>query len=173
MIGGEAMDLGGLLGRMMPDAIALVEHVLQQAQEQLTRDGALAVGGDGPSREVVVPAVDDRPARMIVNEDSSAVVDWTTPGHPAENFGHYKELVDRNSVLAAALGACDCWGHHIDCPVCDGIGGPGWALPDEQLFRSYVRPALNVVTNPSNSSTALGREAESYREEVGDVQYRT
>ena len=41
LIGGEAVDFGGLLGRMAPDAIALMGRVLKQAQEQLTRDGAI------------------------------------------------------------------------------------------------------------------------------------
>lgn len=146
------MDLGGLLERMVPVAIALVDRVLQQAQEQLTRDGAFAATGDTSPDELVAAALGKRLARMIVDEDSSAVVD-STAGFPADELSHYEELIDRNSVLAAALGACDCWGQLVNCPFCDGVGGPGWALPDERLFASYVRPALSAVTNPSGSST--------------------
>ena len=162
------MDLGGLVGRMAPDAIALIERVLEQAQKQLTRDGAAAGGGTSPD-EVVATALGNRLARMILNEDSSAVEDWPTVSFAADELSHYEELVDRNSVLAAALGACDCWGQHVSCPFCDGVGGPGWALPDERLFASYVGPALSAVTNSSGSSTVPGRQAQSRRKEDGNV----
>ena len=154
VIGGEAaVDLGGLLGRMLPDVIAFVERVLEQAQEQLTRDGAFAATRDTSPDEVVATALGNRLARMIVNGDSSEMADWPTVSFRADKLSYYEELIDRNGVLAAALGACDCWGQHVNCPVCDGVGGPGWALPDEQLFTSYVRPALSAATNPSGSST--------------------
>jgi hypothetical protein len=149
------MDLSGLLGRMLPDAIALVERALQQAQEQLTRDGsAVGVGGDSSPDDMVAIALGNRLARMIVNEDSSAMEDWPMASSSADELSHYEELLDRNSVLAAALGACDCWGQHMNCPFCEGVGGPGWALPDERLFASYVRPALSVVTNPNGLSNS-------------------
>jgi hypothetical protein len=167
-VGGEAMDLGGLLGRMVPDAIALAERVLQQTQEQLARDGAAAGDQTSPD-EIVATALVNRLARMIDNKDSSAVEDWPTAGFAADEVSDYEELAERNSVLAAALGACDCWGQHLNCPFCDGLGGPGWALPDERLFASYVRPALSVVTNPSGSSTVPGSEAQSRRKEDGNV----
>jgi hypothetical protein len=144
------MDLGGLLGRIVPDAIVLVERVLLQAQEQLTRDGA---AGDISPDEVVVTALGNRLAQMFVDEDASAVRDWSAAGLEGDELSHYEELVDRNSVMAAALGACDCWGQYVSCPFCDGLGGPGWTLPDERLFASYVRPAL-AIRNISGSSTA-------------------
>jgi hypothetical protein len=153
VIGGEAVDLDGLLGRMVPDAIALVERVLQQAQEQMMRDGGFAVDGDTSPKEVIAAALGNGLARMIVNQDSSAVADWPTARFQSAHVRHYEELVDRNSVLASALGACDCWGHHVDCRVCGGVGGPGWTLPDEQLFTSYVGPALHAVMSPDRSST--------------------
>ena len=54
----------------------------------------------------------------------------------------HEELVDRNLILAAALGACDCWGTVPDCRVCSGAGGSGWADPEPALFAEYVAPAL-------------------------------
>jgi hypothetical protein len=156
------MDFSGLLGRMMPDAIALTERVLQQVQEQLVRDDAFAAGSDTSPKEVLATALGNRLARMIRGDDSSAVEDWPMAGSSADELSYYEELVNRNSILAAALGACDCWGQNVDCPVCDGVGGPGWAVPDDQLFASYVRPALNGVTNLSSSSTVVGREAERH-----------
>jgi CDGSH-type Zn-finger protein len=143
------MDVVGLLGRVLPDAIVLVERVLQQAQEQLKPDGA---AGDMSPHEVVVTALGNRLARMISDGGSSAVEDWPATDVEVHALGHYEELVDTNSVLAAALGACDCWGRDVNCPFCDGTGGPGWALPDERLFASFVRPALES-RNLSGSST--------------------
>jgi hypothetical protein len=55
----------------------------------------------------------------------------------------YNELVHRNSMVAAALGACDCWGERANCPLCNGVGSPGWLPPDENLFEIYVRPVVH------------------------------
>jgi hypothetical protein len=167
-VGGEAMDVVGLLGRIVPDAIMLVERVLQHAQEQLT-DGS--PGGDGSPDEVVVAALGNRLAQMF-SDDGSGVGEWPGTGTNADDLSHYEELVDRNSVLAAALGACDCWGHHQSCPFCDGIGGPGWTVPDERLFASYVRPAL-AVRNISAATLSPNSETQSRRKEGRDVQHFT
>ena len=59
---------------------------------------------------------------------------------------NYEELAERNSALAAALGACDCWGEQDFCDVCHGNGRPGWMLPDRRLFSYFVRPAINVLS---------------------------
>jgi len=163
------MDFTGLLGRMMPDAIALVERVLQQAQEQLARDGAFAADGNTSAKEIVAAALGNRLARMIVNDDSYLVEDWLRASSPAGELSSYEELADRNCVLAAALGACDCWGQRVNCPFCDGVGGPGWILPDERLFANYVHPALNAISNLGGSSTVTGREAKSHGKEGEDV----
>jgi hypothetical protein len=55
----------------------------------------------------------------------------------------YNELVHRNSMVAAALGACVCWGDRPNCPLCNGVGSPGWLPPDENLFGIYVRPVVH------------------------------
>jgi hypothetical protein len=55
----------------------------------------------------------------------------------------YNELVHQNSVVAAALGACDCWGERANCPLCKGVGSPGWMPADENLFDIYVRPVVH------------------------------
>jgi hypothetical protein len=168
MIGGEAVDLGSLLGRVVPEAMVFVERVLQQTQEQLTRNGAFPADGQVSPDQVVITALGNRLARIILNEDSSVAEDWPTVGSLADELSHYEELVDRNSVLAAALGACDCWGQYVSCPFCNGVGGPGWTLPDERLFASYVRPALRSATYPNGSSTLLEHEAQSRRKEGRD-----
>ena len=168
VLGGEAVDLGGLLGRLAPDAIALVDRVFQQAQEQLNRDGAYAAAAVRSPDELVTAALGKQLARMIADGDSSSMGN-STAGIRADELSHYEELVDRNSALAAALGACDCWGQLANCPFCSGVGTPGWIIPDEQLFKSYVRPALSAVANPSASSTVQERQAQSHQKEGEDV----
>lgn len=46
-----------------------------------------------------------------------------------------------DAQFAAACGACACFGSP-HCTVCGGEGRPGWQVPDENLFRMYVAPAL-------------------------------
>src|SRR3954454_4633287 len=96
VIGGGNVEIDGLLGRLIPEAIPLGDRMLQQVREQLTGDGAFS---DGP----VSPA----------------------SGLGTDALSHYDDLIDRNSILAAALGACDCWGQDRNCPICDGRGGSG------------------------------------------------
>jgi hypothetical protein len=55
----------------------------------------------------------------------------------------YNELFHRNAAVAAALGACDCWGERANCPLCNGEGSPGWVPPDESLFAIYVGPVVH------------------------------
>lgn len=43
--------------------------------------------------------------------------------------------------LAAALGACACFGY--GCRRCHGEGKPGWCAPDEDEFHEFVAPLLS------------------------------
>jgi hypothetical protein len=66
-------------------------------------------------------------------------------------------LVDRNVLLAAALGACDCWGEQPSCPECGGQGAAGWIPPDPDLYGEYVAPAVLRASprgTPSGTGTA-------------------
>ncbi|WNG53470.1 hypothetical protein F0U59_00715 [Archangium gephyra] len=53
----------------------------------------------------------------------------------------YASIAERNAALAAACGACTCFGEP-HCLDCGGEGKPGWQRPDESLFRQYVAPVL-------------------------------
>ena len=74
---------------------------------------------------------------------------------------------DRNIVLAAALGACECWGHDPACALCGGAGSSGWTEPDEDLYTEYVRPAVqrelsgggpaSISSRPNPDGAAGGR----------------
>ena len=74
------------------------------------------------------------------------------PGY--ESVAH-DALVDRNVVLAAALGACECWGEDNGCPDCGGAGAAGWVPPDPELYAEYVAPAVRRTSPggpPTNTS---------------------
>jgi hypothetical protein len=56
-----------------------------------------------------------------------------------------KLLRERNDLFAAAVGACClCWGQDLNCRSCRGRGGPGFCIPDEELFEDYVVPAIHT-----------------------------
>lgn len=54
-------------------------------------------------------------------------------------------LHERNREIAAALGACPCFGMVRRCSECGGRGNPGWVAPDEELFLAYVGPVLEAL----------------------------
>ncbi len=78
-------------------------------------------------------------------------------------------LVDRNVLLSAALGACDCWGEDAGCAVCGGKGAAGWVPPDPELYAEYVTPAIRRTapdapptdTDPEGSAVPRHRGAPS------------
>lgn len=63
-------------------------------------------------------------------------------------LAQYEVLLDRNALLARALGACECWGEDEHCRICRGEGIPGWCLPDSRLFSIFVRPAIRALRPP-------------------------
>lgn len=75
--------------------------------------------------------------RLATEPAGSRPVTVVQPGPaPADEAG------DLVVVLAAALGACACWGHDPGCAVCAGRGGSGWRDPDLELYAEYVAPAV-------------------------------
>ena len=72
----------------------------------------------------------------------------------------HQALVDRNLLVAAALGACECWGNDLECPLCCGVGTPGWRPPDPQLYEDYVTPAVarRPGTEGTNDDRGMARQ---------------
>jgi hypothetical protein len=136
------MDLSALLGRGLGDRLAFAERIVSEAIDRLADDPAFAAG-DGTAGERIAVALGNRLARLVLDEES-----WSA---------RYTDLVDRNLTLAAALGACDCWGENVDCETCAGDGRPGWLPPEPGLFAKYVKPvaskaaraAATITTHPS------------------------
>jgi hypothetical protein len=125
--------LGDVLDRLVSDPRALAELVLVRLLKQAVGEEALASHAEEPPEELIASVLGDRLTRIFAPEDP--------PGEPAD----IAALVERDSALAAALGACDCWGQDSDCPTCGGAGGPGWAQPDALLFARHVQPAVRVA----------------------------
>jgi hypothetical protein len=129
------MDLAALLGRGLTDHLALAERVVAQVVERVAAEGTFDAGDETPA-ERIAAALGNRLARLVLDEESSA--------------SRYEELVERNIMLASALGACDCWGENTDCPICDGEGRAGWLPPEPQLFATYVQPVARALARPAH-----------------------
>jgi hypothetical protein len=140
----QAMDLNALLGRGMVDPAVLGERLFEEFQDRLTSSEIFANISAEPPEELLATAFGNWLAGIIDNESSTA----STPTAGRSRADRIcKELADRNVVLAAALGACNCcWGSNFDCPVCAGAGAPGWIQPEEQLYIAYVDPAIRAFT---------------------------
>ena len=124
---------------------------------------ALAYSGARPQEESSV-------SQLLGNEQvagwiGSQIVDFLRSGNAQHLFAdlqnvmsnvdgamtHYAELTERNAELAAALGACTCWGEFEYCETCHGEGASGWMRPEKEMFSLLVVPAL---VNLNRSKTA-------------------
>jgi len=165
------MNLGMPFDRVMIDPLGLVERILQQALDQLAQEGALASDGDRPPEELIATALGNRLAGLITSENSSPASRWPSQGRHADELVVYENLVDRNSLLAAAVGACDCWGEQVECQLCGGQGVPGWVVPDKELFACYVYPAVRAVSKRRASQIGAGRRTQNQRKEIGHAEH--
>lgn len=53
-----------------------------------------------------------------------------------------ESMTARNTFVAGALGACDCWGTDAGCERCGGRGAPGAYDPEPAAFELIVLPLL-------------------------------
>jgi hypothetical protein len=120
----ELEEVQSLLERVLPDPRGFAGRLLEQA---ITQYGQFAPRA-AATYYAAATAEDITPADTIIVAD-----EWTTEGPPA----------DIGVLLAAALGACECWGLLADCDLCQGHGSAGWTQPDSDLFEEFVRPAVD------------------------------
>ena len=103
------------------------------ACQQIVQDAVLqATGADATAYEAEDGTSDDRLAHWIGTQAVQLLTDGGGQGVVAEmnnlidyvntGMSHYGALAERNSELAAALGACTCWGEREDCEACGGVG---------------------------------------------------
>lgn len=64
-----------------------------------------------------------------------------------------QRLDERNQVVAAALGACNCWGLEADCPHCQGQGIAGTQEVNTTYFQDLVLPFFQKL-NAFNAHAA-------------------
>lgn len=116
----ELDEVVTLLERILPDPTAYGERLLQQVVLRWAES-------PGSSRTVVPgeASTGDPPLAPVEDDPTETAA---TP-------------TDVQTLLASALGACDCWGLQETCPTCGGDGFPGWSDPDVALFQEYVGPA--------------------------------
>jgi hypothetical protein len=138
----ELDEVQALLEHVLPDPGGYAQRLLLQA---MTRWGRAAGSGAAAS----YPGASAIYTTSVLNDvtmDETAVA----PERPTAD----EAPIDINMLLAAALGACDCWGLQTDCHICQGHGFTGWTQPDYELFAEFVRPAIEKLS----SSTGDGQE---------------
>jgi len=146
------MDFNGLL----LDSFTFAERVFQRVQTQI--QAQLSPGGDAEPK-----SLEELLSSVLANRLTPMVAEIDPLGRAAGEFGHpmadhpanapsaFAELLERDGILSAALGACVCWGKRADCPLCDGAGTPGWVRPDEHLYVTYVEPAVVAASGHHSS----------------------
>jgi hypothetical protein len=162
---GDVMNLGAVLTQAAIDPLALVQRTLQQALDQLAREGAMAGVPDRQPEELIATALGNRLARVIVSDRSPPSASWAPPDRRQRGVCMtYEDLVERNSVFAAAVGACDCWGEQVDCPYCGGAGVAGWVDPDDALLATYIYPAMRAAAARRPAIRAMSQVRDQRRD---------
>lgn len=130
----ELQEVQALLERVLPDPAGFAQRLALQVMTQW---------GQSAEPGAVYTAA--------TAEDITASATATTPDQRAAN----ETTVDTNILLAAALGACECWGLRAECGMCRGQGSSGWIQPEPDLFEEFVGPA---ITRLSGSCAADDRQ---------------
>jgi hypothetical protein len=118
----ELQEVQALLERVIPDPSGFAGRLLKQAMGQW-----------GP---VAAPTAT---AFYTATAEDYTATDAVIAPEPTAAYGR---PVDVNILLAAALGACECWGLQADCGLCQGQGAAGWFQPEADLFDEFIRPAI-------------------------------
>jgi len=151
----RTMDLHEVVGRVLVNPTELVERVLEPVRGELQRDGIVLPAGDAPPEQLLATTLGAWLAKRISSGRASQDEAPADVGDSEPTL--YHELINRNQVIAAALGACPCWGQGLDCRTCKGAGTPGWRAPDPQLFIEYVHPAVQAAMANSHTETTAER----------------
>jgi hypothetical protein len=121
----------------LEDVQALLERVLSEPRAFAGRLVQQAITEYGPFTEPAATAFYTAVAEDLTASETVIVPDeWSADETP----------LDTNALLAAALGACECWGLREACHMCQGRGSAGWAQPDTELFEEFVRPAISRLS---------------------------
>jgi hypothetical protein len=136
------------------------QRILEQALAKSPKLSTSLLNPDTDAREAyLAKVVGNGLAAMFEAEESSESYHSAVPARniSPDVAAHYEELLERNAVMASALGACDCWGDVGDCEICMGAGKPGWAMPNRRLFSTLIGPALRALKEASFARMTVSR----------------
>jgi hypothetical protein len=150
----ELDEVQALLEHVLPDPAGYAQRLALQVMTQWGQSAGSPAGASHPS----AAAPDIMRGDIIIPPD---------PPDP-------EPAVDINLLLAAALGACECWGLSSDCVSCRGYGSVGWTTPDPELFEEFVQPALARLSDlpaddPSQDSGVKTREDRHHQQTAQGV----
>lgn len=84
-----------------------------------------------------------------------------------------EKMVDRYRTLTSALGACECLGENVICPICHGKGVPGSLLIDEKAFNKYVYPLIQRITQTVEQSQVEEERKPAPKQKQNGVHHHT
>lgn len=136
MSGTELQEVQALIERVLPDPSGFAQRLFLQLMAQFGQSaepGANAFAAsesafDSGASAFYTAAEEDLTASEIVITPERSSADEAPAG--------------TNMLLAAALGACECWGLQADCNLCWGQGSAGWTEPVPELFDEFIGPAI-------------------------------
>jgi hypothetical protein len=139
----DSKDLLARLGDNNPAVASLLQHMSAQQRNIRPADAPTVIdvepGPEVPRAELPAPSLDEP-------EDALAMELKELRRLNEAMRAEAKLTRERNDLFAAAVGACClCWGTDLNCRSCRGRGGPGFCIPDEQLFDEYVVPAVRTL----------------------------
>jgi hypothetical protein len=140
----ELEQVQALLEHVLPDPSGFAQRLLLQVMArwgQTARPGASAFNPDTSAFNSDSDPGAFYAAATPENVDASEIA--ITPERSAAD----EASADTNIVLAAALGACECWGLRADCHICSGRGSAGWTEPVPELFDEFVGPAIAKLSD--------------------------
>src|SRR5262245_33177670 len=114
----ELDEVQALLERVLPDPSGFAQRLLLQVA---TRWGPLAQPHASNSYSTTNASYTVSPAEDVTASET---------GIPPDPSAADDMPIDTNMLLAAALGACECWGSLPTCHLCRGSGSAGWTQPD-------------------------------------------
>jgi hypothetical protein len=136
MSGTELQEVQALIERVLPDPSGFAQRLLMQLMAQFGQSAEPGVNAFAASAS----AFDSGASAFYTaaEEDPTASEIVITP----ERSGPDETPAGTNMLLAAALGACECWGLQADCNLCWGQGSAGWTEPVPELFDEFIGPAI-------------------------------
>jgi hypothetical protein len=149
----ELEEVQALLERVLPDPSGFAQRLLLQLMAQFGDSAAPGAGASGSAARAFYTAA--------THENAAASNIVITPEQPDAD----EAPAGTNILLAAALGACECWGLRADCDVCQGQGSAGWTEPVPELFDEFIGPAIAKLPDvPAGSPARHGDVRPDHRD---------